>query len=303
MVSRRDFLKRSALLGAAGSLSTTLGAAAKGNSDVVICTGDDIAKTVRKAIDASGGIKSYVKEGDRVVLKPNMSFANPPDWSTTTHPEVVKEVAKLCSEAGARRIIIVDNPLRDAQMCREKNGINDAVKDIPGAVVAMMDKEKFYKEVDVPEGRSLKRAAVLKEVLKADTLIGIPTAKSHSAAGVSLSLKNLMGLVWNRHTFHSDMDLHQGIADIATLVKPDLTVVDAVHALLTHGPGGPGKVVSPGKIVVSADQVAADSCAVELAKWYDKSFTGNQVKHIKLAGEMGVGNASKENINLKEIQS
>lgn len=141
----------------------------------------------------------------------------------------------------------------------------------------------------------------MKEVLRANCLINIPTAKSHSATGVSLGIKNLMGLVWDRTAFHEKMELNRAIAEQLFIIKPKLTIVDCIHALLTRGPSGPGKTVELNTVVASVDPVAADSYTVGLARWYNKEFEGSQVKHIKIAHELGFGEIDVSKMNIKEV--
>ncbi|MBD3421368.1 MAG: DUF362 domain-containing protein [Chitinivibrionales bacterium] len=299
MVSRRGFLKAGAAASAASMAAAPLQAA---DAKPVVAVGKaNAAEATKKAIDALGGMQQFVKDGDRVVLKANMGFPNPPEWSTTTHPEVVKTVAQLCLDAGARRVILIDHPLRDAELCKEHSGIAAAVKDLKGVVLAMLEDAKFYQEVEIKGGKQLKKTAVAKEVLRANCLINVPTAKSHSATGVSLGIKNLMGLVWDRLVFHEKLELNQAIADQLFVMKPHLTVMDAIYALLTRGPGGPGKTQQLDTVVAGADPVAVDSYTVGLARWYNQQFTGAQVKHIKCAAELGFGEIDIGKMTVKEV--
>ncbi len=299
MVSRRQFIKTGTA--AAGAALASNPVLAQGSKPIVAVAEGKPAEAVRKAVEALGGIKKFVNQGDRVVLKPNMGFPNPPEWSTTTHPGVVKAVAQLCLDAGAQRVIIVDHPLRDAQICKERSGIGPIVKGMKGVVVAMLDDKKFYVEKKNAKAVELKSTSVMKEILRSQCLINIPTAKSHSATGVSLGIKNLMGLVWDRMIFHEKIELNRAIAEQLLYMMPKLTIVDCVHALLTRGPSGPGKTVDINKIVASADPVAADSYSVGLARWYDREFKGSQVKHIKIANEMGFGEIDVAKMDVKTV--
>lgn len=299
MITRRQFIKTgSAAMGAALTSNNIM---AQGNKPVVVVAKGKPKESVQKAVKALGGIKKFVKQGDRVVLKPNIGFPNPPEWSTTTHPEVVKSVAELCISAGAKRVIIIDHPLRDSQLCKEQTGIEAAVKGIKGVVLAMLDDQKFYKETLVPGATELKKTAVVKEVFRANCLINIPTAKSHSATGVSLGIKNLMGLVWDRTVFHQMMELNRAIAELLIVIKPKLTIVDCMYALVTNGPGGPGKTVELNTIVAGTDPVAADSYTVGLARWYNREFKGSQVKHIKIAHELGLGEIDVGKMDIRQV--
>jgi uncharacterized protein (DUF362 family) len=236
-----------------------------------------------------------------VVLKANMGFPNPPEWGTTTHPEIVKAAAQLCLDAGAQRVIVIDNPLRDGKVCKEKSGIGAAVEGMKGVVVALLEDPKFYQDTPIPAGKQLKTTSIAKEVLRANCLINIPTAKTHSATGVSFGIKNLMGLIWDRKVMHEQMELNQAIADLLLVIKPQLTIVNAVYALTTNGPSGPGKTEELNTVVASADPVAADSYTVGIARWYNKDFKGHQVKHIKNAFDMGLGEIDVEKMEVKIV--
>ncbi len=165
----------------------------------------------------------------------------------------------------------------------------------------MLTDKKFYVKKTDAKAVELKSTDVMKEVLRANCLINIPTAKSHSATGVSLGIKNLMGLVYDRMIFHEKLELNRAIAEQLLYIKPKLTIIDCVYALITRGPSGPGKTIDLNTIVASADPVAADSYAVGLARWYDREFKGAQVKHIKVAHEMGFGEIDIAKMDVKQV--
>jgi uncharacterized protein (DUF362 family) len=304
-LTRRDFLKTGSSVAAAAAAASLSSVNAFGQDQakkplVAVAKGKP-EELVKKAVDVLGGMQKFVKKGDRVVLKANMGFPNPPEWGTTTHPAIVKAAAQLCLDAGAQRVIVIDNPLRDGKVCKEKSGIGAAVEGMKGVVVALLEDAKFYEETPIPNGKQLKSTAIAKEVLRANCIINVPTAKTHSATGVSLGLKNLMGLIWDRKVMHEQMELNQAIADLSLIIKPTLTIVDCVYALLTNGPGGPGKTEELNTVVASTDPVAADSYTVSLARWYNREFKGTQVKHLKFAYDMGLGQIDIEKMDVKIV--
>ena len=301
MISRREFLKTGSAAAAGAALSSVPVLAQGRKKPLVAVAKGKTGELVKKAVDALGGIQKFVKQGDRVVLKANMGFPNPPEWGTTTHPEIVKATAQLCLDAGAQRVIVIDHPLRDGKVCKEKSGIGAALEGLKGVVVALLEDQKFYEEKTIPNAKQLKTTAIAKEVLRANCLINVPTAKSHDATGVSLGIKNLMGLVWDRQFMHEQVELNQAIADLLLVIRPNLTIVNAVHALLTNGPSGPGKTEELNTVVASADPVAADSYTVGIARWYNKEFKGHQVKHIKNAYDMGLGVIDVEKMDVKIV--
>ncbi len=305
-ITRRDFIKKSAscAIGAAGGIMASRfdgNAEAKDNiPDIVIADGAPGPAT-RKAVESMGGMSRYIKQGSKVVIKPNMSFPNPPSWGTTTHPDVIKEIVSMCLESGASNVKVLDNPLRNKDLCISRSGMKKIDGLFPKCTVKGVENRRFFREVSVPKGAVLKKTMIMNEVLDADVLIAAPVAKSHSATGVSLSMKGMMGLIYDRSEFHLDMDLNTAVVDLCTILKPVITIVDASRILTTGGPGGPGKVITMNKIIASADMVAADSMAVEIGTWHGKKFRANQVKHIKIAHERGVGRMDIDNLNVKKV--
>jgi len=268
--------------------------------DLVLAKGSP-SDAVTKAISAIGGMSRFVKENDVVVIKPNASFATPPEWGATTHPEVLTSVVSLCLAAGARRVLVVDHTLKPAKHCFGRCGIAKAMEPIAKAKLISLDKQKGYRMVEIPGAQALKTTEIASSVLKADLFINLPTAKSHSATNVSFGLKNLMGLVWNRNTFHKEMDIHQGIAELATTLRAQLTILDAMHILQTGGPVGPGDVDSFGGVIAGTDPVAVDAYGVGLSTWNQQTYLPEQIKHLRYAHELGVGNIKLDSMNILEL--
>lgn len=299
-ITRRDFIK----LGAGAALATLLPkslliAEEKAGPVIGVAEGDN-AKLVKAAVDLVGGIDRFMKPGDVVCIKPNLSFASNIDCGATTSPAIVRQVVKLCLDAGASRIIVLDHTIHDATLCVERSRIEEAIIDKKVSLVTLQQ-ERQYAEVDVPLGKELSRIQVAKAIQTADLLINMPVAKTHSATGVSLGLKGLMGLIWDRGYLHRT-NLDRAIAELATVIKPQLTVVDATRALITGGPGGPGKTVILNKVVAGTDIVAVDSYTVGLAQWYKKSWTGQQVKSIRAASDLGLGEIDTTKMQIKQVK-
>jgi len=303
-INRRDFLKFHAqsglfLAGSATGIFMPRLNFASTIPDIGVAKGKAVEAT-KAAVDLIGGIESVVKKGDRVLIKPNMSFARSPEAASNTHPDVVKTVAAMCKEAGASKVIILDHTLAPGKICLQISGIGPACKAIDKNMVHTINNPSFYKQVNISGARSLAQTDVAKEFLKADVLIAVPVAKSHSATGVSLSMKGMMGLIYDRGIMHR-MDLNETIVDLASFLKADLTIIDGTRVLSTGGPGGPGRVLKKNTIIASKDMVAADAFAVAAFEWYGKKFKPTQVKHIRLAHERGLGRADIENLSVKTI--
>lgn len=302
-ISRRKFLAASAKAGMTVGLASQMPfgvLAAESPIDIAVAKGEP-AQAVKMAIDALGGIQRFVKSGQVVVLKPNMSFPNPPEWGSTTHPEVVKAVAQMCLEVGAKRVMVLDYPLRRPEVVMRRCGIPDACRGLPNVHVLTLNEQKFYQTVEVPQGKALEEVQIAKDVLQADVLINMPVAKSHMDTGVSFGMKNLMGLIWNREFFHQFIDLNQGIADLSTVLKPDLIIMDATRPMTTAGPGGPGKIVQLDTIIAGTDPVAVDAYTVPIAEWYGHQFSGENVKYIKYAAAMGLGEIDVSKLKIRQV--
>ena len=255
----------------------------------------------RKAVDLLGGIHKFVKPGHKVVIKPNMSFAHDPERGTNTHPELVRELVAMCKEAGAARVRVLDHPLRKEELCIE--GVKKACAIFNEDMVHGLANSEFFVQADIPRGENMTETDVMRDVLEADILIAAPVAKSHGSAGVSLSMKGMMGLIWNRWVMHVRYDLHSSIVDLASLLTPRLVVVDATRVLSTEGPSGPGKVLRMNTVIASADMVAADAQTVRMFEWYGRRFEPRQVKHIRIAHERGLGRMDVENLRIKEASA
>jgi uncharacterized protein (DUF362 family) len=304
LFDRRFFLQSTT----ASTLALTLAPvrrvfAASKKADVVDVQGSDPAKMVAAALAALGGIKKFVRKGDVVVIKPNAAFANPADWGCTTHPETVVAVARACLDAGARSVTVVEFPQAKADKCFKRCGLEAALKAVPEVKVVLLKEQNDFSKLKVKGGVALKEVEVAKAVLSADVLINIPAAKAHSETGVSLGLKNAMGLIWDRKSFHTMFDLHQGIADLGRVVKPQLTIVDATRALLTNGPAGPGETSTPGRIIAGTNVASVDAYALGVARFNQRDMSVADVRHIQLAGKAGLGETNVARLKISKVKA
>jgi uncharacterized protein (DUF362 family) len=299
-MKRRELLRQLGLgVAAVGLGQVTLGQKAGRQQQpivVVVAEKDKPAELVRKAIKALGGMGRFVKRGNRVLIKPNIAFARPPEGAANTNPEVVAELVQLCVEAGAKEVIVLDYTLDPARITYEMSGIAKAAE-AKGARVVYVSPRDFV-PVEVPKGKILSAydVRVLKQVLDADVFINVPIAKTHGSARLTLGMKNLMGIIQDRGAWHRSGDLHQCIADFVTAVKPHLTVIDAIRILASGGPKGPGRVEQKDTIIASTDIVAADAYATTLF-----GLTPNDVPHIIKAAELGVGVADLKRVKIVKV--
>jgi uncharacterized protein (DUF362 family) len=267
-----------------------------GQAYLAVARGNDPAAITQAALAALGGIERFVRAGDEVVVKPNICVDyHPPEYAATTNPTVVATLVTLCLGAGARRVRVMDTPFGGtAEAAYAISGIAEAVQ-AAGGEMEVMSRVKFA-EFAIPEGRDITAWEVYRDVLEADVLIDVPIAKHHSLARLTLGGKNLLGVTRNPNQLHRNLD--QRIADLVSLVRPTLTVVDAVRILVAHGPtgGSLNDVRQADTVIASHDIVAADAYAATLF-----GLTGADIGYVRAAADMGLGTMELGGVKVEEI--
>ncbi len=267
-----------------------------GSAYLAVVRGADPAAIAERAIAAIGGIERFVKRGNDVIIKPNICSANRTyEYAATTNPEVVAALVRLCLGAGAARVRVMDYPFDGTPAASyARSGIEDAVKAAGGEMEIMA--QMGFVETDIPGGVDLQRWPVYQPIMDADVLINVPVAKNHSLARLTLGGKNLMGTVQNREQIHRD--LGQRVADITALVRPELTIIDAVRILMRNGPTGGNldDVQRANTIVASADIVAADAWACSLF-----GVPPEEIGYISASAAMGLGTMDLSGIKVEEL--
>ncbi len=221
---------------------------------------------VDKAIYALGGMKRFVSKGDNVIVKPNIGWDRNPNQAANTHPEVVKELIKLCLDAGAGKVRVFDNTCNDPRRCYVNSGIKDAVESLDDSRVSiyLIDERKFV-DVKIKDKLILGKWKFYKDALEADVFINVPVAKHHGLTRLTLGMKNIMGIIGGRRgSIHVDID--KKLPDLNQVVKSDLTVIDMTRVLIAHGPSGGNlddvKVLNT--VVASPSVVTADAQAAKI---------------------------------------
>lgn len=267
---------------------------------LAVARGADPAAITRAAVDALGGMKRFVKKGDDVIIKPNICNASHgPEYASTTNPDVVAALVAMCLEEGAARVRVMDYPFSGgAAEAYRVSGIRAAVEKA-GGQMELMNQVKFVETQLPATARDLKTARIYQDVIKANVLIDVPIAKSHGSAGFTLGMKGLMGVIWDRNTIHWAMD--QRLADLSTVIKPTLTVVDGVRVLLRNGPTGGNlkDVAQMNTIIASHDVVCADGYALQTLF----QVSPDRVGYVRLGGEMGLGRYDFKNLAVREVQA
>ena len=281
---RRDFLKMcgSSLLAGNWLLKDLW---AKEPSVVAVTEGKDYAQITKNVIDALGGIKRFVKAGDIVVVKPNMGWDRKPEFAATTHPVVMRAIVEECLKAGAKRVKVFDNPCNDPRRSYENSGIPAALKGIDNVEVKQMEEER-YKKTKL-NGVALKEWELYSEALSANVFISVPIAKHHSLTALTLACKNIMGIMGgNRGYIHRDIE--DALADVNSVVKSHLVIIDVTRILTNHGPSGGSlrdvKVLN--KLIASTDMVAADAYATGLFGMKPMEISITATAHKRGLGEI-----------------
>ena len=280
------------------SLPTTSPTLPSGTPDLVVARGGDPETSLRRALAAFGGMESFLPADANVIIKPNICVAyHSYEYAATTNPWVVAALVSACLEAGARSVKVMDLPFGGTQQeAYARSGIAEQVEAAGGEMAYMPAFQ--YTSFDIPQGVDLKKVKIFDEVMKADLLINVPIAKRHGLARLTLGMKNLMGLIKDRPAMHKN--LGQRLADLTSLVRPSLTVVDAVRILMANGPSGGNlnDVKQLDTIIVSPDIVAADSYAATL---FD--LRPEDLAYIPAATAMGLGRSDLHNLKIEEISA
>lgn len=311
-MDRRIFLKAIALSGAALTsiketeamelLSQSFQTTSAAKYDMVAIMGGEPEEMYRKAIAEIGGMKNFIKSGEKVVVKPNIGWDKSPEMAANTNPKLVEAIIKDCFVAGAKEVTVFDHTCDDWRKCYENSGI-EAIAKAAGAKVVPAHQESYYKTASLPKGKNLKSTKVHQAIVDADKWINVPILKNHGGAQMTISMKNYMGIVWDRGFFHAN-DLQQCIADVCTYDKrPILNIVDAYRVLKTSGPQGRSlaDVALAKGLFISQDIVAVDTAAANFFNQV-RDLPVNRVGHLAKGQELGIGTMDLTKLNIKRIK-
>ncbi|HAN19250.1 MAG: tat (twin-arginine translocation) pathway signal sequence [Bacteroidetes bacterium GWC2_33_15] len=306
-MKRRDFIRKSVSAGVIAGTALSFGGYGKLFArivddpllpyDLVAVRDGEPGLMLDKALEALGGIQKFVKKGQTVVIKPNIGWDVEPEKAANTNPLLIKRLISHCFTAGAKEVYVFDNTCDNWTACYKNSGIEKATKDA-GAKIAPAHSEGYFQQVSIPNGKNLKEAKVHELILSSDVFINVPILKSHGSAKLTITMKNLMGIVWDRRYWHRN-NLNQCIADFATYRKPDLNIVDAYHVMTKNGPRGVSKadVVTMKYLIASTDMVAADAAAAKIF-----GMEPGLINYIQIASDMGVGQMDLSKLNISRIK-
>ncbi len=299
--ARRDFLDKLAMagfaigIGGAPLFDVARARAATTPKPLAVAQDGDPAEMVRAVIGKLGGMGKFVNPGATVVVKPNIGWDRTPEEAANTNPEVVAELVKMALEAGAAKVSVFDRTCNDARRCYKRSGIADAVEKIGDdrASVPYVD-DLRYETVEIKGGEALDRWPLYRPALEADVLINVPIVKHHGLSGITVGMKNLMGIMGgNRGRIHRK--LGDSLVDLNFTVRSTLTVVDATRVLTSNGPQGGGTkyVREEGKLAACEDIVTADAWGATVF-----GVEPMEIGHIRAAAERGLGIADLSKVKM-----
>ena len=319
-VSRREILSRLGATGATLGANGLIGRAAhdRGGYDVGHARGErqirdfgvasrvsepkfaiakssqDVELLVRRAVNALGGMKRFIGRGDIVAIKPNIGWDRLPVHAANTNPLVVAELVRLVLDAGAKQVIVTDASCNEPNRCFQRSGIWRAAH-AAGASVILPAAHRF-RDLRL-RGDVLDVWPIYTPLVEADKVINVPVAKHHNLSKFTGGMKNWYGLLGGRRNrLHQNINV--SIADLATFMRPTLTVLDATRVLLRNGPQG-GNIDDAKdmfQVVASLDPVAADAYGATLI-----GVQPSNVDYLRLAMERGLGSADWQHVAHVEV--
>ena len=316
--NRREFINRSlrAGLGAAGATGVGLWLASRSEHPqrvqaaasvrnyqitisgempaVVVVTNGSPVQLVDKAMQELGGMEKFISRGDVVVLKPNIGWDRVPQQAANTNPDLVKRVVELCFAAGAKKVVVTDVSCNDPRRCFQRSGIA-ASSEAAGATVLLPEEHKFR---DYRLGGELLSVwPIYTPMIEADKIINLPIVKHHNLCQATMGLKNWYGLLGGRRNqLHQNIEL--GITDLATFIRPTLTILDAYRILISNGPQGGNldDVRTMKMLIAGTDPVAIDSFGATLL-----GIETGTLQYLNVAEQRGLGKVDFTQLNMRSL--
>jgi len=256
---------------------------------------EEARRLTRQALEALGGMNRFVSKGNVVWVKADIGWDRRPEQAATTNPDVVATLVEMSYQAGAKKVLVSDNPCNPARLSFPRSGIQQAAEKA-GAEVIFLDERKFRK-MSI-NGKVLREWEVYQDVVEADRLINVPIAKNHNLCLATLGMKNLMGVIGGaRNRLHQD--LGGTLVDLAAFLKPRLVVLDAIRVLTANGPVGGNLADVKRKDTVAAgiDQVAVDALGATLLGYKPAS-----IGYIDQGNARGLGTIDFNSLAPKQIE-
>jgi uncharacterized protein (DUF362 family)/Pyruvate/2-oxoacid:ferredoxin oxidoreductase delta subunit len=246
---------------------------------------------VQRSVDLLGGMRSFIKPGERVLIKPNLLKARPPEAAVTTHPEVVRAVIRLVHGAGGEAMVGDSPGMGDLRKVCERSGILDVLNE-EGALLVELDDA-----VPVRNKGTFQRFELARAAREADAIINLPKLKTHGMTTLTGAVKNLFGCVpgkrkvqWHFNTGVNHDLFMTMLVELCALLKPRLTIMDAVIGMEGNGPGS-GDPRRIGALLAGHDPVAVDVVAAKLV-----GVRPEELPVVRAAAAAGFGETRPEHI-------
>jgi uncharacterized protein (DUF362 family) len=266
-------------------------------SIVSIVKGDDPDRMVECAIDHVGGVRSIIRAGSTVVIKPNAGHEGAPETSINTSPAVVAAVIRAVQRANPGRIILAESSAIgcDTLSCLESSGIRQAAEEAGVDEIRDIksDEDLVKRPIESPTS-DIKQVELPRFLLEADHLVNVPIFKSHVSMVFTCALKNLKGVVQDKHHYVMHCtNLANAMMDLGDVVRPDLTVVDMIRPMEGFGPHS-GTPVDMGCVVAGQDMVAIDATACRMV-----GLPLEKVEYFEAARAKGLGAFEEDQIEIR----
>jgi len=260
----------------------------------------DIKRSVGRAVAAIGGLGRLIRPGETILVKPNFNTADP--LPASSDPQFVKAVIELLWEHGAGRVVLGESSMfaLSTREVMEQIGMLKVAEEAGAEVVIFNEGE--WVEVKVGE-RYLESVSLPKAVFEVHKIVYVPCLKTHRLADFTVSLKLAVGFMTGeeRMQLHAD-NLQEKIAELNTVVHPDLIIVDGRRCFISGGPDK-GEVREPNVILASGDRIAVDVEGVRIIKSYPENSLEDDVwqfRQIRRAVELGLGVSSDQEYEIIE---
>jgi uncharacterized protein (DUF362 family)/Pyruvate/2-oxoacid:ferredoxin oxidoreductase delta subunit len=258
---------------------------------------ENVYRSVKQSLDLIGGIKKFISPNHKVLIKPNLLAAKPPEKAVTTHPMVLKAIIELVKGAGAIPWVGESSggvSYGLTARALEVSGLKEVIEET-GAVFKNFDMEGVEKRYH-DKALVLKDLLIARPVFEADFIISLPKLKTHEQILFTGAVKNMFGVVpgGGKRAVHQKAvkaeELSNALLDIYSFVKPGLSIMDAIIGMEGTGPalGTPRKI---GLILASSDGIALDYVASSAV-----GFEPLKIKTISLGIARKIGIASENDI-------
>ncbi|MBF0275892.1 MAG: DUF362 domain-containing protein [Nitrospinae bacterium] len=239
---------------------------------------EEIIQKVDAAVNSLGGFQEIFGSGKRVLLKPNLLGAFPPEKCVTTHPEIVRAVIHYL-KAHSCKTFIGDSPaVQGMQSCMKKSGILEVAKETDTELIE-------FKEgalIPISEEFKFKKVNLAKEIFDFDHIVNLPKLKGHSMMVLTLAIKNLFGCVvgkrkaqWHLHAGRDYPAFGEMLVEIASIVNPTLNILDGVWGMEGNGPSS-GDPIHTGVLITGRDAFAVDVAVCQMLGYDPNILFTNQ---------------------------